>query len=544
MSKSVNKEKVVRAHEGFQEQFASANVDVTFGGGILSAGKSYALVLAFAEPLMTDPDFRCMISRRQTSSLKMGGGFVEKFKQIFGDKYISVRESQDPRISFPNGTFCDLTYIDDSNFSRLVERAKGWEYDGMGVDELTEMSWEAFKYIITRNRGNSKTFTGKFFATLNPKKSHWSRIWLDWYIGIDGRIMPERNGKVRYFYIGKECKSAKDVVWGNTKEEVYNKCRIDIDQKLKSFGGDFTYKNIVKSFVFYQGKIAENKELIQNNPNYIGSIAMSGGKMAEALAEGNFNVDPDEEENIPITSEMSAAVFSNDPANNGDKWVTMDLADVGTDNAIILAWNGFNVIDIDIITMSTPRENAQRARAMARKHGVAEEHIIFDGTAARYFQDYIPDSIAYISAQRSFGADKYSALHVKDACYLRMIKMMKRGQFTIDSKVAERTYQHQNLKHTVTVQNEFQEECRVVRFLQMQSGAKTLMSKKQMNAALGLGRSMDLLDPCAIRLYPCMELDYGDEMEDGFKKASENIEHDEDSLYGRGFDIYNNSNWA
>lgn len=136
---------------------------------------------------------------------KAGGGFVEKFKQIFGADFVKVRESENPRVTFPNGTFVDLTYLDDSNMDKLRERAKGWEYDLIAIDELTEMTWEVFSYVMTRNRGQSKTFTGKFFATLNPKRSHWTRIFLDWYIGPDGFIIPERDGVVRYFYSAARC---------------------------------------------------------------------------------------------------------------------------------------------------------------------------------------------------------------------------------------------------------------------------------------------------------------------------------------------------
>ena len=145
------KDIIISPQEGFQQSFASSNVDVVFGGGNLGGGKSYGLVLAMAEPLMTDPDFRAMISRRSLGNQKAGGGFVEKFKQIFGADYIKIKESDSPRVSFPNGTFVDLTSLDDSNMDKLRERAKGWEYDLIAIDELTEMSWEAFSYICTRN---------------------------------------------------------------------------------------------------------------------------------------------------------------------------------------------------------------------------------------------------------------------------------------------------------------------------------------------------------------------------------------------------------
>ena len=499
---------------------------------------SFALVLAMAEPLMTDPDFRAMISRRSLGNQKAGGGFVEKFKQIFGSDYIKVKESDSPRVSFPNGTFVDLTYLDDSNIDKLRERAKGWEYDMIAIDELTEMSWEVFSYVMTRNRGQSKTFTGKFFATLNPKRSHWTRIFLDWYIGPDGFVIPERDGKVRYFYCNGP--TVKDVVWGDSKREVYEKCKLDIDRKLAAVGGNFTYKNMIKSFVFYKGKISENKGLVGNNANYIGSVAASGGRMAQALLEGNFNVDAEEEENIPIASQDAKSVFTQDPAVTGEKWITIDLADYGTDNAIYLAWNGFDAYDIDIVTNSTPRSNAEHARVFAAKHGISLSHIIYDATAGRYFNDYIPEAIPYISAAKPMGIYALSACSVKDLCYLRLCQMIKRGEFTINDNVAEKVYTHQNLKYRVTVENEFLEECSVVRFSETGTGRKRLWSKKEMNRNLGKGRSMDLLDPCAMRMYPCMNMEYGTEIEQGFSAS----ERESNEVKPGAISIYSRTLWG
>lgn len=514
---------IIKPQEGFQEEFARSTVDVVFGGGAVAAGKSYALCLAVAEPLMTDPEFRCLICRRALSNLKAGGGFVEKFKQIFGSDLIKVKESDNPRISFPNGTFCDLTYIDESNLDKLRERAKGWEYDVIAVDEITEMSWDVFSYIMTRNRGQSKTFSGKMFATLNPKRSHWTRQFLDWYIGIDGLIIPERNGFVRYFFVNGQ--SVKDVVWGNSKEEVYRKCRISIDRKLAALGKGFSYENLIKSFVFYQGKLSENKGLIGDRPDYAGSVAASGGLMSQALLEGNFNVDTDEVKNMPISSVKAQEVFTNDPAINGDKWITVDLADYGTDNLVGLAWNGFHIYGILILSHTTPSENAARIRLFAQENDVAESHIIFDGTAGRYFNDYIPDAIPFLSSAKATGLYCNSGANIKDICYLRLVKMITRGQLTIAEDVAQSTYSHQNLKYRITVENEFLEECSVVNFYEGINGKKRLYSKKQMNARLGHSRSMDLLDPCAMRMLPCVNIEYGSELQEGFDKELREMEY-------------------
>lgn len=512
------REVIMKPNEGFQAQFTASNVDVVFGGGNLGGGKSYAIVLAMAQALMTDGSFRGLISRKALGSLKVGGGFIDTFKEIFG-RYVTMRESEQPRAIFPNGAFCDLTYIDDSNMDKLRERAKGWQYDVIAVDELTEMSWECFSYIITRNRGHSKVMTGKMFATLNPKRSHWTRQFLDWYIGVDGYIIPERNGRVRYFYNSGQ--DVKDVVWGETKEEVYRKCRIDIDRKLARIGGDFTYKNMIKSFVFYQGKLSENKALLDSNPDYLGSVAASGGKMSQALIEGNFNVDPDQASTATIPSDKARDCFINNPAVNGDKWITADLADFGTDNFLALAWNGFHVIDIMILGKTTPRDNAIRLKQFAKDKEIPESHIIYDATAGRYINDYIPDAMPFLSSTRPRGIYYLQAMTLKDLCYIRLVKMINKGNITFEEAVATSVYKHQNMKYDITVENEFLEECAVVHFDEMISGKRRLWTKKKMNQMLGHGRSMDLLDPCAMRMLPCVNIEYGRELQEGFEKEEE-----------------------
>lgn len=60
----------------------------------ITTHNSYGLVLAMAEPLMTDPDFRAMISRRSLGNQKAGGGFVEKFKQIFGADFVKSERAR------------------------------------------------------------------------------------------------------------------------------------------------------------------------------------------------------------------------------------------------------------------------------------------------------------------------------------------------------------------------------------------------------------------------------------------------------------------
>jgi hypothetical protein len=59
-----------------------------------------------------------------------------------------------------------------------------------------------------------------------------------------------------------------------------------------------------------------------------------------------------------------------------------------------------------------------------------------------------------------------------------------------------------------------------------------------MNARLGKGRSMDVLDPMAMRMLPVLEYPYGEELE---RSAQWSTEYEERKT---GTDIYDDSFWC
>lgn len=469
-----------------------------------------AAVLTVAEPI-EDPRFRAVFLRNNLGDLKSGGGILDEFKNMYGS-YCSVVESGDPHVDFPSGARIDVTHIADQSKDKVMQRFKGRQYDFIYFDEGTGFTWDCFRMVYSRNRGKA-AWTGKVRMTTNPKRNHWLRRFLDWYIGIDGYIIPERNGVVRYFFINGE--TVGDVVWGDTKEEVYQKCRITIDrilQRLNNGDGKSTYKDMIKSFTFYEGKISANKAIMDTNSNYVGSVAVMGGRESQANLEGNWNVDTDEEADQIITGEEAESVFLNEDQRNNDKWITADLADSGTDNFLALAWDGFHIIDYLILTKSTPRENAEYLEMFAKDHDVADSHIIYDGIRGIYINDYIEDAIPFFSYYASQGIYSRTAYNLKTECYMRVVSAIKKRYLSFNEDIADKIYEHENMTQPVTFREEFREECSVVRFIDMPNGRKSLMSKKAMNKKLGKSRSMDLLDPIAMRFYPVLNLPYGEEL--------------------------------
>ena len=520
--------------QGFQEKFVRSNVDVVFGGGQLGSGKSFGAIMSVAEPA-EDGKFRAVFLRNNLGDLKSGGGILDDFRECYGEG-CNVVESGDPHVDFPTGARIDVTHIADQSVKVLEKRFKGRQYDLIYYDELTGFTWDCFSFLFSRNRGKA-IWTGKVRATTNPKRSHWARKFLDWYIGIDGEVINEREGVVRYFYNAGE--TVEEVVWGDTKEEVYQKCKIQIDRFLKKFNGrngKATYENVIKSFTFYLGRTSENESL---GDNYAGSVAAMGGKLSSENS-GNWNVDTDADEDAPISGEMANKVFTNDPCANGDRWITCDLADTGTDNCLMLAWDGFHITDCLILGKTTPRQNAERLHIFAVEHDVADSHIVYDAIRGTYINDYIPDAVPFVSYRAPMGLYARAAQRLKDECYMRLAEAIKGGYLSCSDDVALRIYEHQKLKDNVTIQNEFLEECSVVRFQDMPSGKKRLMSKKEMNKNLGKGRSMDLLDPCAMRMLPVLDYPYGEEL----TSTSLDVDDDDDDEDEEKANIYDDNFWS
>ena len=532
--------RIIRPQAGFQESFTRCNTDFAIGGGVLNCGKTFAATLSIAD-CADDPNFRAVFLRNNLGDARASGGILDTFKEIYGNA-VEIVESGEPRVTFKgSGCKIDVTHVSDQSRDKVRQRFKGRQYDFIYFDEMTGFTWDCFVEICTRNRGNGR-WTGHIRGTTNPDRRHWLRIFLDWYIGVDGFIREDRDGVVRYFYINGA--TVKDVVWGDSKEDVYNICKIDIDKKLRRINGKngtLTYKDIIRSFVYYSGKMSENKASLGNNSGYVGAVAMSGGKSAEQLLEGNWNVSPDDEANACIAPSDANQVFMQDPMRNGDKWITCDLADVGTDNFVAVAWDGLHIEDILIVTKTTPRENADLLESFAKEHDVPDNHIIFDGIRAIYIKDYIPDAEPFISNTAPRGIYGRMYRYLKDECYARLVELIKRGQLSIEEKVANGIYIHQRLKIHGTIQNEFIEECLVVAFKDVLGGKKALLTKKEMNAKLGKERSMDLLDAISMRMLPLLDYPYGEEFVRSIPQGVESDEYDDGYMGGES--IYETSNW-
>lgn len=500
-----------------------------------NCGKTFASVLATAEP-SEDPEFRAVFIRKTFTEITSGGGMYDEFATIYGDR-AQFKQSKPPRVTFPSGAYVEFRQVNNEDLKKIQEEWKGAQYTLIYIDEATSVAFSTFKYLLTRNRSKSR-FHPTIKATMNPERECWIRVFIDWYIGKDGKIIPERDGVVRYFYIYGN--KPDEVYWGDTKEEVYRLGKKDIDRKLRALGDDFTYENLIKSFVFYLGKMSENKASIGNNRDYAGSVASVGGHQAEQFIEGSWNASARDSADYVVKPSTVATLPSRTPATNGIKYITVDLADTGTNSTVICVFDGFHCMDAMVLNTSTPKQNCDWAKFMARKHDIADSHIIYDAQRAAYVIDNIPEAIGYYSFSPSVGMLRREYKRRKDANYARLIDAINRGDFSISEEVANMVFE-QAATGAVTFLQKAMDESEVIQWNDDSiTGKKRLLSKKEMVAKLGHGDSTDIFDAWhqLMSVYEGCEL--GEELRIGQRMA----EDEEESCESDMVNIYDDTTWV
>lgn len=253
----------IKPQAGPQSQFMSCNADIIFYGGHAGGGKTWCLV---AEPLrwLNKKNFGGVIFRRNATQIMNVGALWDEARAIYGPCKIE-----------PNKSARTWTYNDDwkmqfthLEFDETVFDHQGAQYAYQGWDELTHFTRRQFFYMLTRGRSISG-INPYVRGTCNPDADSWVREFIDWYVGPDGYIIPERSGVVRYLVVIED-----RLIWGNTREELLE-----------------VYKpEDILSFCFIESKLEDNKILLEKDPRYIAKLNAQDRVQRARLRGGNWNI--------------------------------------------------------------------------------------------------------------------------------------------------------------------------------------------------------------------------------------------------------------
>lgn len=145
---------------------------------------------------------------------------------------------------------------------------------------------------------------------------------------------------------------------------------------------NWVYRQFYKPYSTNQLK--PNRKFIQSLPtdnphlpsSYIESLRELDTNSRERLLNGNWEYDDDPTRLCDYDDILS--IFTNDHIERGKRYITADIARLGSDKAIVLVWEGWNVIDYAVYDISKTTEIQNCIETFRMKYGVPRHHCIAD----------------------------------------------------------------------------------------------------------------------------------------------------------------------
>lgn len=472
------------AQRGCQEKFLATNADITIFGGNRGGGKSWALLMEVLKDIQNKNN-NSIILRNEKEDLS---GVIEKSYKLLSQFGKYNKSQNDMTWNFDCGGKLKFSYFADS-FKDFQIRFQGKEYNYIGIDEITHISYEKFKYLITDNR-NAYGIRNRFYGTCNPDPDSWVRKYIDWWIGENGLPIEERDGIIRYCFMDGD--EINNVYWGDTPEEVYRQCKSLIDSLWKDEYEKYGFNKLtmfVKSATFIKGKLEENVALITSDPNYVANLAQQGEEQRARDLEGNWNFKASGDDILKI--EHMERFFKN-PSQYGDgkRRVSCDIAYEGGDNLVLWLWIGNHIEDVYV-----SRDNSKRTEECVayklREWGVLEKDFVFDlNGPGQDFKGKFPDAVKFNNMAAPIPmtkADEQSIKYIysslKSQCADILVKKIKNDEISINPDLLSRKFSG-NGYSDMTLYNILMKERKAIRDADTDKGF-SLIKKEVMKKYVG-----------------------------------------------------------
>lgn len=380
----------IRPQEGYQTNFLSTPADIAIGGGGAGVGKTFSLLLETLR-YNKNPKFGATIFRRTYPQIISQGGLWDESENLY--PVLGAKpNSADHSWKFNSGARVAFSHM---QHEKNVYDWQGSQIPLIGFDELTHFTKKQFLYMLSRNRTTCgvKPYVR---ATCNPDPDSFIAEMIDWAIDDAGYVKKEMNNKLRYFSVYEDM-----FIWGDTVEECIDKSP-HLIQNSES-------RNFVKSFVFIEGDVYENKKLLESDPAYIANLEALPEDEKLRLLKKNWKVKVDG--NVIVDYSKFNDIFSNDFVQDGTKYITCDIATEGKDCLFIWVFSGRKIIDVDIVDKNNGREALERIQAKKSQYGVQNSNISFDASGVGGgLTGFISGAFEFKSIKSPIGINEYRNL--------------------------------------------------------------------------------------------------------------------------------------
>jgi len=204
----------------------------------------------------------------------------------------------------------------------------------------------------------------------------------------------------------------------------------------------------------------------------------------ERLLHGNWEYDSGEDRLFDYEAILD--VFTNSSVSNeGEMYLSCDVALLGSDKLVICIWQGMVVKEI-ITKDKTSADNVEKLiRNLADMHKIPQKNIIIDSDGVgQYLSHYMKGVQPFVNNAKALDKENYQNL--KTQCFYKLAEQINVGNIWIKC-------------NDIDLRNKIIEELEVIRRKNMDNDMKlAILSKKEMKATLG--HSPDYADALMMRM--------------------------------------------
>jgi len=453
---------------GFQELCLISDADVMLIGGKRGGGKSRIMNM---EPLYNIDvvGFKAAGFRKEEQDVRDG---------LFADAvnlYRGFGNVIDLSIKFNNGD-STIDYFHLQNEKEVDRRYRGLQKPCILIDELPQLQASTFFTLLGSNR-NTLGIRNKFIASFNPiGPKHWVYQLIKWYIDpITNMAIPERSGILRYFYRHND--KLSDIIWGDSREEVYLKASGYIDALYnKNLEGQIDKMNLITSFTFISGDLSENKLLNKLDPFYLSKLAAQGSEKAIRDVSGLY-VDPESSYGLTSYEDFENMFNNNRQSNIGFRCGTADVALTG-DYFEMFAFEDKHTVDWEAFTGVLSDTAVSLAKKFLDKNNIREEYFAYDSNGlGLYLEGYFKKAKKFNNKEAASNPKLWN--NQKSECAEKFVKSVKDGEYSFADGVLEKSV------GGITLRERLQLQRPALRRKEVDNGRFEIIGKPAMKAEIG-----------------------------------------------------------
>ena len=466
-------------------------------------------VTMLMEPMydLRNKHFNGIIFRKNKDDFE---NIINESKRWFGALGKYNKSKDDMTWNFKTGAKLGLT-IYDMPMADFDTKYRGQQFAYIGIDELPQMPFEMFKFLMTANR-NTVGVHSRILGTCNPDPLSWLRKFIDWWIGKEDTIysdgqkhperkgfaIPERDGAIRYCFMPDD--SVDNIIWGDTPEEVYEQCREVIDDAWDPEWEQYGYTKtsfFVKSVTFIKASLKDNKALLKNDPGYVASLLNQPPEIRAREFDGNWDII--KTGNDMIQSYHLDKVFQNaHMTGDGVRRATCDVAGTGGDNCVTWLWVGWHVADV-YVCRRDPYSTAKALRAKLQEWGVIEENLAYDVNGmGQVLKGAFPRAVPFNNQEAVALRDKHLYDNKKSQCAYKFAERTQQCGWSIESTLLKRKYTIGKEVRTLYDILQLERKC-VKQDMTKEDRGWCLIHKEQMKHKSVVGHSPDFFEALFMR---------------------------------------------